>query len=248
MKTPQSNRWTSILKNAAMIALVSFVATACSKDESPETDNNQQNSAIQMGDGTLVAVRSETVQSTPIGDMTINVGTAVAAFNGGNNYGSLVDAGTVTVDGESLQKYDNNSYVFTPGLTNPTGIEFGNDVQWSVSGNGSVPSFEHTMTGGFPNVGNITSGDEVSKSAGYTLTIASVSNADSIYFMVNEVYKSLPGNAKTYTFSADELSSLGTGQAIVSIAAWRFSTAAYSGKNFYFVNETVKQKTVNITN
>lgn len=230
-----------------LLAVPLMMAASCAKEENPDNKNNETSSSPKLGDGTLVAVRSETLQSTPIGDMTVTVGTAVAVFNGGNNYSSFAEAGNVKVNNENLQKFANNSYVFTPSVTNPTGIEFGNSVQWSVTGSGGVPAFEHTMTGGFPSVGNITSSADVSK-AGYTLTIASASNADSIYFMVNDVVKRLPGSARTATFTQADLSSQKTGTGIVSVAAWRFSTAAYGGKTFYFVNETVKQKTVNITN
>lgn len=231
----------------ALTAISLVTLSACTKEDNPDNKSNETSNSPKLGDGTLVAVRSETLQSTPIGDMTVTVGTAVAVFNGGNNYSSFAEAGSVKVNNESLQKFANNSYVYTPGLTNPTGIEFGNSVQWSVAGSGGVPAFEHTMTGGFPTVGNITSAADVSK-AGYTLTIASASNADSIYFMVNDVVKRLPGSARTASFTQAELSSLQTGTGIVSVAAWRFTTAAYGGKNFYFINETVKQKTVNITN
>lgn len=230
--------------------MLGLLAISCSKDEVPnEPSNNADSSSFQFGDGTLVAVRSETLQSTPIGDMTINIGTAVAAFSAGSNYSILAEAGTVKVNGEALQKSDNNAYVFTPGLTLPTGIEYGNSVEWSVAGNSSngIPSFNHTFSGGFPTVGSISSGANVSKS-GFTLAIESVTNADSVYFMVNEVYKSLPGNTTSYTFTSAELSSLTTGQGIVSVAAWRYGTSQYGGKSYYFINETVKQKTVTITN
>ncbi len=234
---------------ASLLIASSIFFVSCEKDEPETPENTQSSSTPNLGSGTLVAVITEATQSTPIGEIPINLGTAVAAFAGSNNYATLADAGNVSVDGNALQKFDNNSYVFTPGLTSPTGIDFGTNVKWSVSGNSGsgVPAFEHTYNRGFPNVGSITSGTEVSK-AGYTLTFSSISNADSVYLIINDVVKSLAGNARSYTFTSSELSGLSTGQGNVTVAAWNFGTASYGGKNFYFVNETVKIKSVNITN
>jgi len=246
----------SRLKKAAQQSMIvlfalSLTLTSCQKDDDDNNNNNnnsEPSSSFQFGDGTLVAVRSETVQSTPFGDVTITLGTGVAVFAAGSNYTSFADAGVVSLNSESLQKQSNNSYVFTPGVANPTGIDFSGGVNWSVAGNSTtgVPAFTHTVSHGFPNAGNITSGNEVSKSAGFTVTITNISNADSVYFMINDKLKAFAGNATTATFSAADLSGLSKGQGIVTVAPWKFSTAQYGGKNFYFVTETVKQKSVTI--
>lgn len=234
---------------ASLLVAGSIFFVSCEKDEPEAPDSTQNSSTPSLGDGTLVAVKTATAQSTPIGDITIDLGTAVAAFPGSGGYNSLVDAGSVSVDGNALQKFGNNSYVFTPGIASPTGIEYENDVKWSISGNSgnNVPSFEHTYTRGFPNIGNITSAAEVSK-AGYTFTFSSISNADSVYLLINDVVKRLAGNARSYTFTSSELSGLTTGQGNITVAGWNYATASYSGKNFYFINETVKIKSVTISN
>jgi hypothetical protein len=252
MKTTMRN----ILKKTALHSSIAIMAlgltlTSCKKDENNNNNNNNNNdpsSSIQFGDGTLVAVRSETVQSTPFGDVTITLGTGIAAFSNSSNYSSLADAGNVSLNSESLQKQSNNSYVFTPGVANPTGIDFSGGINWSVAGNSAsgVPAFTHTVSHGFPNAGNITSGDEVSKGAGFTITISNISNADSVYFLINDKLKSFAGNVTTASFSAADLSGLSKGQGIITVAPWKFSTAQYGGKNFYFVTETVKQKSVTI--
>jgi hypothetical protein len=250
MKTNFTTRLKTIsFRSMLLVTALSLVISSCKKEDDDNNNNNDNNSSsIQLGDGTLVAVRSETIQTTPIGDITITIGTGVAAFSGNANYSSLVDAGVVKINDETMQKQSNNAYVFVPGAAMPTGLDFSGGVNWSVAGSTSsgVPAFEHTVSGGFPNAGNITSSDQVSK-AGYTLTISNVSNADTVYFLINDVVKAFAGSTTTATFSADELSGLAKGQGIVTVAPWRFTTAQYGGKNFYFVNETVKQKSVTIT-
>ncbi len=231
----------------ALAMALSLSLTACKKDEDDPKDNND--GTTKLGNGTLVAVKSQTVQDSPIGPITIDVGTAVAVFDGGNNWSSFADAGNVQVNGESMEKSGNNTYLATASAANPTGIEFGNTVEWSVEGNTSsnVPAFNHTVTGGFPNVGNVNVDETISKSDGLNLPITGVSNADSLYVNVSQVVKVLPANASTANFSSAELSSVSNGTAIVSIAAVRYTTATYGGNTYYFLTETVKQKSVTIT-
>lgn len=237
----------------ALLVGVSLSLSSCKKDDDDDGNggnNNNDETTFQLGAGTLVAVKSQTVQSTAIGDVTIDIGTAVAAFSGDANWSSLVDGGNVTVNEKELEKFDNNAYVFTPGIADPTGITFGSSVDWSVSGNSGngVPAFDHTVNGGFPSVGNVSVEGPVSKAEGVTIPITGVSNADSLYVNINEAIKVVASNASSANFSASDLSGVSTGTGIISIAAVRYTTADYGGKTFYFLTETVKQKTVEITN
>ncbi len=246
----QFYRYVGKLSLALSLALV-FSLTSCDKDEDdvPNGNNNTQSENPQLGAGTLIAIKSETVQSTPMGDMTINMGTAVAVFGSDANFSSFVDGGTVSVNGKNLSKAGNNAYTFTPSQTEPTGIEFGNDVSWSVSGNSGndVPAFDHTMSEGFPSVGRVNVDDEVSKAESLTLPISGVSNADSLVVNVNEVVKIVAAGVSSVNFSSDELSGISKGTGIVSIAGVRYTSQSYGGKDFYFLTQTVKQKTVTIT-
>ncbi len=236
----------------AVLVGVSLSLTSCKKDDDDNGNggNPSDDTNFQLGAGTLVAVKSQTVQSTAIGDITIDIGTAVAVFGKDASWSAFVDGGTVKVNDKELEKFGNNSYVFTPGIADPTGITFGSSVDWSVSGNSGngVPAFDHTVSGGFPSVGNVSVEGPVSKAEGVTVPITGVSNADSLYVNINEAFKVVASNATSANFSAADLSNVSTGTGIISIAAVRYTTADYSGKTFYFLTETVKQKTVEITN
>ncbi|MDA3941962.1 MAG: hypothetical protein PF694_00320 [Bacteroidetes bacterium] len=234
-----------------MLLIAGLTMASCNKkdDENPDPgggdDPSTENPSPQLGAGTLVAIKTQNTTSTPIGDITTTIGLGVAAFSS-NGYSSLTDAGSVQLNGNALTKQSNNSYVFMPSITNPTGIELGNTIEWEVAGNGDTPAFSHTVQAPFPTVGAITSSTDVSKS-GYTLTVASVTNADSVYFQVGNVLKALAGNTRSYEFTAAELSGLSTGQSIIQVAPYKISQAAYGGKNFYFVNETTVSASANIT-
>ena len=233
----------------AFFLVAGLTLASCNKkdDDNPDPNNpGNQNPTPQMGAGTLVAIKTLNSTDTPIGPITTELGVGVAVFSS-DNWVTFTDAGAVKLNGNALSKQANNSYIFTPSLTNPMGIEFGSSIVWDVAGNGSTPAFSHTVQTPFPSVGAITSSTDVSK-AGYTLSVASVSNADSVYFQVGEVVKAVAGNASSYTFSASELSGLGTGQSIIQVAPYRLSNAQYGGKTFYFINETTISSTANITN
>lgn len=235
----------------AVLVGVSLSLASCKKDDDNGNGGNTNSQTnFQLGAGTLVAVKSQTVQSTAIGDITIDIGTAVAVFGKDASWSAFVDGGTVKVNDKELEKFNNNSYVFTPGISDPTGITFGSSVAWSVSGNSGngVPAFDHTVSGGFPSVGNVNVDGPVSKAGGVTVPITGVSNADSLYVNINEAFKVVASNATSANFSAADLSNVSTGTGIISIAAVRYTTANYGGKTFYFLTETVKQKTVEITN
>lgn len=249
MKTPIFN-----MQKMSQIALAFFLVAgltlaSCNKkdDDNPDPGTNPgtTNPTPQLGVGTLVAIKTVNTTDTPIGPITTELGLGVAVFSS-DNWATFTDAGALTLNGSALTKNANNSYVFMPSLTNPMGIEFGSSVVWDVAGNGSTPAFSHTVQVPFPSVGAITSSTDVSK-AGYTLSVASVNNADSVYFQVGEVVKALAGNARSCQFSASELSGISTGQSIIQVAPYKLSNAQYGGKTYYFINETTVSASANIT-
>lgn len=197
--------------------------------------------------GALVALKTVTTTSTPIGEMDTHVGTAVAVFSedGGSN---LLSAGTVNVNSNQLTAQSNQSYVYQIGTSNPTGIDFSGDVTWTGSGN-TWPSFSASSTQGFATVGKITSGNP-STSADYTLVTNQISNADSVLFTLvgqnNNIIKVLPGTATSHTFSASEVSSAGAGTGIVQVVGLKYDLQNIGSRDYYLINETVRSKMITI--
>lgn len=235
----------------ALLAFMSAGLTSCQPEEEPEDppqEEVQQNPTptIEDGSGTLVAVKSSTTQTVPVvGTIEIPMNIAVAVFSEDANYSTFVNGGTVKCEGAGLTIQENNSYVFLPGVDNPEGIDIDGAVNWEVSGNGSIPAFDHTVGIGFPNVGDINSSTTVDISAGYTLSVPSLSGADSVIFMVGGVLETVPGNPTSYAFSASALSGLSAGPSVAQVAAYKTESEVYGGETFYFVNETVE--TISVT-
>ncbi|MDB4534079.1 hypothetical protein N9242_04335, partial [Vicingaceae bacterium] len=176
--------------------------------------------------------------------ITTTIGTGVATFIDGNS--SFIGAGTVKLNTNTLTQNPNNSYVFVPGTTMPTGISFAGNVSWDVSGGNGFNAFTKNVTIGFPTVSEITSSATVTKSTGYTVTVNNVSGADSVLFLVGGIDKTISGNATSCTFSSSELSSLANGTAAVQVAAYISTNETIGGKVIYYGNETVQSKTITV--
>lgn len=245
--------------NWALLLLLAGAVTlsSCKKDEdeeptpdpTPSTSSVPTTPVFSNADGALWAVNSITITTMPIvGEVDTEIGIAVGAFANEGNFDDLVNVGTVKVDDQSLTRNTNNSYTLTPGLTNPSGIEYGNIVDWEVTGGGDFGAFTYSSNIAWPTLTPITSGETVSKSAGYTLTVNSVSNADSVLFLVGSVVKTIPGNATSCTFSADELSGLSNGTSVATVAPYASTPQTLGGKTIYVGKEAVRTRTITITN
>lgn len=232
-----------------LFALAGVTAfSSCSKDDEEETPTptataNPTASTYPSpsdSDGNLIAVNSRSTVS----GFTITIGTAVAVFPDGS--GNNNDAGTVQADNNTLDKQPNNSYVYTPGTTNPTGITFGSSIVWTGGGTTNVPTFTLTNNDGMPTVADINSGTTASKATGYTLSTTSISNSDSVLFILGDLSYIAGPNTLTHTFSSSDMASLGNGTNISSIAPYKMSSQTVSGKKFYLINETVVQQQVTV--
>jgi hypothetical protein len=240
-------------KYLLMATAVSFAVTSCNQKDTDEPDNtsdpasNPPTPTFADGDGALTAVKSVTFQDVPVvGQVEVDLGLGVAVFFDNGNTSSFVEAGSVTLEGEGLDRQDNNSYVYLPSQTSPTGIDFSGNPNWEVTGNGSVGAFTHQTSIGFPSVGSITSGTTVTSGSPYTLTVANVSGADSVFFMCGGVIHTRAGNTTSHTFTADETSNMGSGPSYVQVAPYRIEEATVGGGDYWFVNERVVTQSVTI--
>lgn len=237
-------------KRILLLSTLAFTLLACDKDEDEATpaNNNSSNNTTQNdpssinfsdADGTLIAVKSQ----SDVGIVTISIGTAVGVFY---DNGTLVDVGTVSAEGIDLTKSSTNNYTASASATNPMGINYTLPINWSVDGGNGFGAFTESISRDFPSADPVNSGGTVDKSEGYTLSTNNISGADSILFTIGNVVKVIAGNNTSYTFSSAELSGLDNGSNFASIAPYNFSNKTIAGKNIYFVNEFVVQKTVSV--
>lgn len=244
------------------MGLATILAVGCKKeDDTPEAAPSASQPSAQMfnnpgdADGVLVAIETYTTQEIPgFGTTQIAFGTAVAVFP--QTDGSFAAAGAISVEGEALTKNDNNSYTHIPSQTNPTGISFDGTINWNVAGAGSIPGFERNVSNTIPSIGDLKAGGEVSTGGEFTLEVdldnsdTDLNTADSLYFGVYGpegqllVSQTINGGA-SYTFSADEMASVGKGSGFVQVSGVDFAqNAIVSNQKMYFINQGVMTKSV----
>ncbi len=250
---------TNIMKKhflfAALIAAVGF--TSCDKEETPDQEVPQETSVqtaypqYDDADGILVGIKSITKQETAGFPIEIELGTAVAAFFDGPGSTTLLDAGTVELNESSLSKQSNNSYVFIPSATDFQGIDFSGGASWEVSGNGEVDAISDDFNR-FPGTPELNEVEDITKGEAFTVSIAgSVSSTDSILVVVSSqdgssINKTFARTQTSFSFTATESGNLNTGTGLVQVVPYAFTQVDVSGKNIYFINETVVTQNVTI--
>lgn len=196
--------------------------------------------------GALIAIKTiSTVTNPIIGTYDVELGTAVAVFRSAGSTDN-VSAGNVAVNSNTLTAQTNGSYVFTPGAQDPTGIDFSGSASWTGSGS-TWNSFTANTNQGFAVVPQITSTD-INTTAAYTLSTTSITNADSILFAVygpsGTKQVIVAGTNTSHTFSASDMSTMGTGSGYIQIVGLNYDPQIISSKNYYLINETVRTKQV----
>lgn len=241
---------TLLLIAASLLLSVS----SCKKDDDDDTSSNTNQAtnippSANNADGIMVAIKTLTFVEQLGFEFSLPVNTGVAAF-GNLETGAFEEVGTVDLGGDVLAKQDNNSYVYTfDGNVGTTpGGSYGLDLDvpytWNVTGGAGIAAFDQTISMSFPNIGKITSATgNIPASDPYTLSIQNVSSADSVFYQIagadGNVYAVTDGNVTSHTFTAAEVASVGSGDAIIQVAAIRYQPESKGGKDIWFLNETV---------
>lgn len=208
--------------------------------------------------GVMVALKMEfsyTVTGAPF-PVSLDYDMAVANFYNGAGSSTVVDAGTVSVNSNNLEKQTNNSYYVsaTTGLT-PSSLGYSNGVQWQVAGGNGIPSINYTHSGSFPEYSG-TLPSEIDRSKDLEITLGSdVTGADSVYVVIitsdKQIIKAFDGNpapAKA-TITASELGTLSAvsdNSAYLEVVPFTYAMPVISGKQFVAIKETASVATVNI--
>lgn len=233
-------------RTLVFISLVFLLS--CTKDD-PNLPSTNQNTVPtpSFGDGYGVLAAVQTTTYVTVAGVTIptELNTAAAAFPESAGSTKYVDAGEVTLNGKPLTKYDNNTYLYD-NLLSP--ITFGT-LNWIVTGKGNVPAVNATLSKSMPMFSGFGSLPvTLTKSKGTTINLAGqITGADSVYVLVVDmagatIVKREAGNTQSVTFSTTDLKSMATGQGMIEIVPWNYSTQTFSSKKFYFVNEAAYVK------
>lgn len=234
------------------ILLVSILNSSCKKEETTPTPtptptpapSNPLPALPSNVAGGLVAIQSQTkppivLPGIPI--QMINIGLATAFFPG-TTAGTYVNAGTVSVNTNTLTKDTSNMYLYSLNAANPMGITFTSSPNWVVSGSASVPAFTATAHP-FPSDVNVTSSATVNSASAYVLTADLITGADSIIFAVHgpsaSITKTKSGNSTSHSFTTAELATVGKGTGFIQVTAYKLKPYTSGGKTYWLINENV---------
>jgi hypothetical protein len=248
-----------------LILTASFALTSCKKsdDTVPEDPTPTPTPTApaapapitsQPSDADGVCVASKVNVTTAIPNttlvVTVTMGSAIGSFYTAAGATTLADAGTVKTNDSTHVKQTNNSYIFTP--KSATGINYGSNSRWNISGNGTIPAITYTANG-FPSAPTLPNITSVSKGSSFTLSTSSVSNADSLCYQITSgsksIYKIVAGTQTSYTFPSAEMGTLdATDYAYATITAYKFNNTTVSAKKYYFINLNTANKSIKVTN
>lgn len=120
---------------------------------------------------------------------------------------TLTNCGNVKYNGVQLQNFSNNY------ISNSVNIHTPNST-WEITGSTDVPAINYTISPNYPIFnGNSLLPDSFSITNGFTISLNNISNFSStieveIVDGATSVFKTLPANQTSYTFSSSELSIL----------------------------------------
>lgn len=239
----------------AILAVAVLFASCDKKTTTPPTTTTTQptpSPTPASGDGFLVAVKTVTRSTVGGFPVDVSIGTGVAGF-GNLAAGTYNDAGAITLNTKGLTKNANNTYTYIPSATDPMGVDFSSDIDWSVGGGNGIPAFTHDASAqGMPNASEISgSYTTVNAASDFTVsTTGSVTNSDSVYFQIagpnGYVLKRMASNTSSVTFTAAELATLGKGSGSIVVAPWNMGTTVQGGKTIYVINELALSRVVEI--
>lgn len=227
------------------------VLTSCDlfEGKAKEPDKAETRPAFDTSYSILWAINTKTSVNTggiggiDMGDIQVDFGTAFASFTDDGKY---VAAGEVKVNDAALKMESNKFYMSQISLLDPEGLTLSGTTKWSVGGAGNIPAVTHTTRKYMPTGAGFNCDATVDKTASYTISLSSVSYADSILYLVNDIAKTVAGHVKTVTFTADQLSSLKKGNAFVQVAPYNYEIKRFGTKDFVFGNQIVFSKMVTI--
>lgn len=209
----------------------------------------------------LIAIRmtySTTQAGFPV-DLNTEIGVAAVYQNpySASGTNTMIDAGVIKVNNNTLDKATNNSYskTATVGQT-PSDLGFTSAASWTVAGGNGFPALTHNVARLDPDyTGTVPATITRTSDLTFTFNSTTTTNADSVYVVLitgstNKIWH-YKANAGTVTIPASELSAFSatttTNVGYIEICPWNYENTTDMGKTTVYIRERaiVKSVTVN---
>lgn len=168
-----------------------------------------------------------------------------------------VDAGVVTVNGDTLAKSSGGSSVNYNSFNSSTPsslahVNFdGTAHAWNVSGSTAVPAFSGSVTSPLTfSISKPAANDTISKASGMIITWTGTSGSDSVMIVLKSAagsssfVKAGLANSGTYQIASASLTNFTAGSALLFVVKYRYVLKANNSKNYVITSELVKQTSV----
>lgn len=210
------------MKKQLLFSLVLFglitLLSSCSDDDD---DNNNSPSGVQSGvnvtsgtsgptpgpkdiDGGLWAYKSMSVATFPVIGTIRQPGRSLFANFSNDKLKTFYEVDSISCNGIQLSSTGSKIYAYSDpfGSTDLSG-----DLEWKVTSTEAVGSFTLTQKGTFPVVRGIkTSPSTITRGQDFTITIDTVQNTDSLFFLAGKYYAHVPATQKSFTFKGQTTS------------------------------------------
>jgi hypothetical protein len=255
-----------VLYTSVSAFVFAMMVASCKKEETPtpnpptnDTTNTNKTAptftpTIADINGSLIALQTKTTVTQSGFSVDNTIETATAVFYGTGS--TIVDAGTVSVNGFDLAKQTNNSYLKAPSATSTTlSLNFSTGASWLVSGNSNVSAISYKHGANFPQyTGEVPTSITKANGLSFTFNASNVKNADSVYVFIaasdgKTFMKAFAPDAGTVNITASELSGLTTNSnnsAFLEVIPVTYTVQNISGKRYAFIKEQACVKNVNI--
>ncbi len=247
-----------------LVLLLLVFLVSCSEDDNPTEPTDDGNEQVSNNSGQPIPAEAKDADGV-LATISYEFQTApgfppIAIVMGFAQFGSGVDGGNVTVNGNTLGKTTESGTTFyvTPSRTNPTqsltGVNFnGSDHSWQVSGNGDVPQLSGSVKS--PSLFTLTAptnNASITKSEGVEVTWTNPS-ADSNVLIV---MAALDGSSQyftsevldddgSHTIAGSDLGNV-SGDAMLQVVKYNYSSISSGGKDYYIIAEIVKSVVIKV--
>lgn len=250
-----------------LILVTALFLTSCKEDSSNPTEPENGNggtSGTSNPSGQPVpnmAGDSDGVLATINYEFETMPGFPAAALNMAfAQFGQGVDGGSVSVNSNTVGKTSQGGTTFyiSPSPSNPTatlnGVNFdGSNHNWSVSGNGEVPAINGSVAS--PRNFSLTvpaNNASVSKSGDLTITWNNSSSSSKVLVVLAAINNSGQyyaaeelNDTGSFTIAASDMSGF-SGDCMLQVVKYNYSSVSAGGKNYYLISEIVKSVTLKV--
>jgi hypothetical protein len=230
---------------AAILFSITIVFDSCKKKNEAEPDPINNPAVPQSSNYAVFLSRKQAIITNTLISSLNNFSTAFASsaalINNSPTVGSLIDMGSVNLNGTVFQK---NAYSVANMYGDSTSLTYNTPHNWLISGTTAVPSFSFSNTNTYPTYTGYSSiADSFIVSGNISIPLTNYSGCDEVetYFVTstnpatNTSIQSISGSPTSLNFTSSDLSIIGVNSNVsLVINFYKNNVQTINGKSYNF--------------